>query len=118
MQLTMLHAKIHRARVTDTKLHYNGSVGVDSALIKKAGMLPGQQVDVLNVNNGERLTTYLIEEQAGSRQFNIYGPAAHKISKGDTIVIIAYATMSEDEARRYKPTTLVMNEKNEIEKEL
>ena len=118
MQLTMLHSKIHRARATGAKLHYNGSLGVDAALLKKAGMLPGQQVDVLSVDNGTRLTTYLIEEEAGSKQFNIYGPAAHLIEKGHTIVIIAYAQMSEEEARSYKPTTLVMNEDNEIEREL
>lgn len=118
MQLTMLHSKIHRARVTAAELHYNGSVGVDAALMKKAGMLPGQQVDVLSVDNGTRLTTYLIEEEAGSRQFNIYGPAARLIEKGHTIVIIAYARMTPEEARDYKPTTLVMNEKNVIEREI
>ena len=118
MHLTMLHSKIHRARVTAAELHYNGSMGVDSTLMKKAGMIPGQQVDVLNVNNGERFTTYLIEEEAGSRKFCIYGPAAHKGKIGDTVVLIAYASMSEDEAKNYKPTTIVMNEENEIEQEL
>ena len=118
MQLTMLHSKIHRARVTAAELHYNGSMGVDTALMKKAGMIAGQQVDVLNVNNGERFTTYLIEEEAGSRKFCIYGPAAHKGKVGDTVVIIGYAIMNEDEAKNFKPTTLVMNEDNEIEKEL
>lgn len=118
MQLTMFHAKIHRAKVTASELHYNGSVGVDIAILKKAHMLPGQQVDVLNVNNGERFTTYLIEEPAGSKAFGVYGAAAHKVEVGDTIILITYAHMNEEEAKNHKPITLVMNEKNEIEKEL
>lgn len=118
MQLTMLHSKIHRARVTSAELHYNGSIGVDVALLKKAGMIIGQQVDVLCVDNGERLTTYLIAAPSGSKEFNIYGPAAHKIPTGSTIVVIAYASMNAEEASRFKPTTLVMNAENEVEREL
>ena len=118
MQLTMFHTKIHRARVTASELSYNGSFGVDSALMKKARMLPGQQVDVLNVNNGERFTTYLIEEPAGSKAFGVYGAAAHKVKTGDIVILITYAHMDVEEARNYKPLTLVMDENNEIESEL
>lgn len=115
MQLTMFHSKIHRARVTASELDYNGSFGVDIALMRKAGMRPGQQVDVLNVNNGERFTTYLIEEPAGSKAFGVYGAAAHKAKVGDIVILIAYAQMTSEEADNYKPTTLVMNENNDIE---
>lgn len=118
MNLTMLHSKIHRATVTHSELDYNGSMGVDVALMNKAGLRAGQQVDVLNVNNGERFTTYLIPETAGSKTFGIYGAAAHKASVGDIVIIIAYASMTPDEAQSYTPTTLVMNEFNEIEREL
>jgi aspartate 1-decarboxylase len=114
----MFHSKIHRATVTASELDYNGSFGVDSALLKKAGMLPGQQVDVLNVNNGERFTTYLIEEPAGSKAFGVYGAAAHRAKVGDIVILITYVHMNLDEAKAYKPITLVMNEKNEIEAQL
>lgn len=118
MQLTMFHSKIHRATCTASELSYNGSFGVDVAIMKKARMLPGQQVDVLNVNNGERFTTYLIEEPAGSKAFGVYGAAAHKMKVGDTLILITYAHMTREEAENYKPTTLIMGEGNEIEKEL
>jgi aspartate 1-decarboxylase len=116
MLLTMLHSKIHRARVTHSELHYNGSLGIDEDLIEQAGMLPGQQIDVLNVNNGARITTYVIREPRGSKRFGVYGAAAHLFAGGDIIIIIAYAQMDENKARSYKPKMLVMDENNNVER--
>lgn len=115
MLLTMLHSKIHRAICTHSELHYNGSMGIDRGVIDKAGMRVGQQIDVLNVNNGNRFTTYVIAEPTGSKRFGIYGAAAHLASPGDVLIVIAYAQMTPEEADKYKPTVLIMNEQNEIE---
>ena len=116
MMYTMLHGKIHRARVTNCELHYNGSLGIDEDLIDQAGMLPGQQIDVLNVNNGARITTYILKEPRGSKRFGVYGAAAHLFSPGDIIIVIAYAQMDEKEARSFKPKMLVMDENNNVTK--
>lgn len=114
MLLKMLHSKIHRATVTHSELHYEGSMGIDRDFLAKTGMLPGQQIDVLNVTNGERFTTYIIEEPAGSRHIGIYGAAAHKAKKGDIIIIIAYCMLDEKEARAYTPKILLLGEGNEV----
>ena len=116
MQLTMLHSKIHRARVTHSELHYNGSLGIDEDLIDAAGMVPGQQIDVLNVNNAARITTYILKEPRGSKRFGVYGAAAHLFNPKDIIIIIAYAQMDEKEARTYRAKMLVMDENNNVEK--
>ncbi|MFW0778238.1 MAG: aspartate 1-decarboxylase [Rickettsiales bacterium] len=116
MLLTMLHSKIHRARVTHSELHYNGSMGIDEDLLDQAGMLPGQQIDVLNVNNGARITTYILKEPRGSKRFGIYGAAAHFFKPKDIVIVIGYAQMDEKEAKTYQPTMLVMDENNNIEK--
>ncbi len=118
MLITMLHSKIHRARVTHTELHYNGSMGIDLDYIEAAGMMAGQQIDVLNVDNGERFTTYLITEPRGSKRFGIYGAAAHLADPGDTVIVIAYAQMDALEAKKYVPSVLVMDENNNITQDL
>jgi len=118
MLITMLHSKFHRAHVTHTELHYNGSMGVDLDYIDEAGMLVGQQIDVLNVDNGERFTTYLIPEERGSKRFGIYGAAAHLVDPGDTVIVIAYAQMEPAEAKAYRPNVLIFDENNELVKEL
>lgn len=114
MMLTMLHSKLHRARVTHSELSYNGSVGIDKDLLARTGIIAGQQVDVLNVNNGERFTTYAIEEPAGSKSIGVYGAAAHLVNVGDIVIIIAYAHFDAAEANAYKPTVLIMDEKNNV----
>lgn len=114
MLLTMLHSKIHRATVTHSELHYEGSMGVDKAFLNMTGMLPGQQIDVLNITNGERFTTYLIEEPEGSKHIGIYGAAAHRAKKGDLVIIIAYAQMDEAEARRYQPKVVLLGKDNSV----
>lgn len=117
MMLTMLHSKIHRATVTHSELNYNGSMGIDTDLIKACGMLPGQQIDVLNINNGKRFTTYIIEEPAGSRHFGIYGAAAHLVDPGDKVIIIAYAQMDEAQAKSFTPKVLLMDDNNNPQSE-
>lgn len=114
MMLTMLHSKIHRATVTHSELHYEGSMGIDSELLAKTGMLPGQQIDVLNVTTGARFTTYIIEEPAGSKTIGIYGAAAHLAKVGEIVIVIAYAQMDEQEARTYKPKVIVLGEGNNV----
>lgn len=118
MLITMLHSKIHRATVTHAELHYNGSMGIDKNYLDRAGMLHGQQIDVLNVNNGERFTTYLIAEEPGSRRFGVYGAAAHLVDPGDVVIIIAYARMTPEEARTYKPNVIILGDNNEFVNEI
>ncbi len=114
MMLTMLYSKLHRARVTHSELHYNGSIGIDKELLEKSGIVAGQQVDVLNINNGERFTTYTLEEPAGSKCIGVYGAAAHLVDPDDLVIIIAYAQMTPEEAKSYKPKVLLLDEKNNV----
>jgi len=113
MQLTMLKAKIHRATVTQCDLHYEGSITIDQRLLEAAGILPYEQVDVLNINNGARFTTYAITGAAGSGIIGINGAAARLCQAGDKVIICAYAAMTEDEARDHRPGIVLMGEKNE-----
>jgi len=112
MMFKMLYSKLHRARVTHSELHYNGSLGIDRNLIEQAGMLPGQQIDVLNITSGARFTTYILEEPAGSKTIGVYGAAAHLARPGDLVIIIAYALMDAIEASAHKPVVLLMDEHN------
>ncbi|HEV2561501.1 MAG TPA: aspartate 1-decarboxylase [Rhizomicrobium sp.] len=114
MLLTLLKAKIHRATVTQCDLHYEGSISIDAALLEASGILPNEQVDVLNINNGARFTTYAIEAPAGSGTIGINGAAARLAQKGDLVIIVAYAQMDAAEARRHKPVVLSMDGKNGI----
>lgn len=112
MELTLLKGKIHRAAVTQCDLHYEGSISVDSALMERAGILPHEQVDVLNINNGERFTTYAIPAPAGSGMIGINGAAARLAQKGDLVIIIAYARMAEAEAKGFVPRVVLVDEAN------
>lgn len=114
MMFPMMYGKFHRARVTHSELDYNGSMGIDRDLLDAAGLMVGQQIDVLNVNTGARFTTYIIEEPRGSKHFGVYGAAAHLAAKGDIVIVIAYAHMTKEEAERHKPTTLIMDEQNNV----
>ena len=109
-----MRAKIHRATVTMADLHYEGSISIDSDLLKKSGILVNEQVDVLNINNGERFTTYAIEAPAGSKAIQVNGAAARKVQVGDQVIIISYAAMSYDEAKSFKPKVLLLNVANEV----
>lgn len=112
---TMLTGKIHRARVTAADLHYVGSVTIDLELMRAADILPGQQVDIVDVTNGARLTTYAIAAAAGSGEICINGAAAHLINPGDIVIIIAYGQLADREARTRQPRVIFVNERNEIE---
>ncbi|WP_404380664.1 aspartate 1-decarboxylase [Knoellia locipacati] len=110
----MLHSKIHRATVTQADLHYVGSLTIDMDLMDAADLLPGQQVDVVDVDNGNRLTTYAIEGERGSGILCINGAAARLISPGDTVIIIAYASMSDEDARAHDPHVVFVDKDNKI----
>ncbi|KRE42384.1 aspartate 1-decarboxylase [Knoellia sp. Soil729] len=110
----MLHSKIHRATVTQADLHYVGSLTIDLDLMEAADLLPGQQVDVVDVDNGNRLTTYAIEGERGSGILCINGAAARLISPGDTVIIIAYASMSDEDARAHEPHVVFVDKDNRI----
>ena len=112
MDLTLLKGKIHRATVTQCDLHYEGSISVDSALLERAGILDHEQVDVLNINNGERFTTYAIPAPAGSGIIGVNGAAARRAQKGDLVIIIAYARMNEAEAKSWQPRVLLVDGNN------
>ncbi|MEJ2125616.1 MAG: aspartate 1-decarboxylase [Alphaproteobacteria bacterium] len=112
MQLTLLKAKIHRATVTDADLNYEGSISIDNTLLAASGILPFEQVDVLNINNGERFTTYVItDSEPGTIRVN--GAAARKVQRGDLVIICAYASMPETEARQWTPTVVHVDAQNQ-----
>jgi len=108
----MLKAKIHRATLTGTELDYEGSVAIDRDLLDAAGMLPGEQVHVLNFNNAERLITYVIEAPAGSGTMMLNGPAARLAAVGDKVIVLAYVACDEEEARSLKPTVVLVDDEN------
>ncbi len=110
----MLYSKLHRATVTDANLNYVGSITIDIELIKAANMRIGQKIDIVNVNNGERFSTYIIPGDAGKKEICLNGAAARKVHKGDKIIIIAYASMSEKEADTYKPKVVILDDDNNI----
>ncbi|MBT6160982.1 MAG: aspartate 1-decarboxylase [Flavobacteriaceae bacterium] len=110
MLIEVLKSKIHRVRVTGADLNYIGSITLDKNLIDAAQLLVGEKVQVVNINNGERLETYVIEGKAGSGEVTLNGPAARKVQKGDLIIIIAYAHMDLEEARQFKPSMIFPNE--------
>ena len=103
MRRRMMIGKIHRATVTDANIDYVGSITLDPDLIESAGMLPYEQVHVVDVNNGSRFETYIIEGQRGSGEVVLNGAAARLVQKGDKVIIIAYAEMEEVEARNFEP---------------
>ena len=111
---TMLKSKIHRATVTDANLHYEGSVTIDPILMEAPDLLPFEQLHLLDIDNGARLTTYVIEGERGSGQICVNGAAAHLIHRGDTIIAISYMTVSEDEAQRHEPKLIYVDEANNI----
>ncbi len=112
MQINVLKSKIHRVRVTDCDLNYIGSITIDEALINAANMVVGEKVQVVNINNGERLETYIIKGRKNSGEVSLNGPAARKVYKGDNIIIISYAKMCIEEAKKYIPTIIFPNENN------
>ena len=107
MQLTMLKAKIHRARVTQCDMNYEGSISIDQNWLDEVGILPNQQVDVLNINTGARFTTYAISADRGSKTIGINGAAARLAQPDDLVIILAYAQMDEAAARAHNPVVFL-----------
>ncbi|PCI55002.1 MAG: aspartate 1-decarboxylase [Alphaproteobacteria bacterium] len=112
----MLKAKLHRATVTQADLDYEGSITIDQDLIDQAGFLINEQVDVLDITNGARLTTYVIAGKRGSGIIGINGAAAHLIKKGDLVIICAYAQMDEEESQTHTANVLLLDEDNKVKR--
>jgi aspartate 1-decarboxylase len=110
--LTMMKAKLHRATVTRADLDYEGSISIDKDLLDASGILPHEQVDVLNIANGARFTTYAIEAERGSKTIGVNGAAARLVQKGDKVIIVAYGQLPAEEARNYSPTVVLLDETN------
>ncbi len=114
MELTLLKAKLHQARVTHSELEYEGSCAIDAELLDAAGIHEYEQIHIYNLKNGERFVTYAIRAEAGSRIISVNGAAAHKASPGDRIIICSYATLSQHEVANYKPSLVYLDENNRI----
>lgn len=114
----MLKCKIHRATVTEGNINYEGSITIDKKLMKEADILPYEQVQVLNINNGARFSTYAIEGEQGKGDICLNGAAARLAVKGDLVIILTYTDMSDEEAENYTPKIVHVNERNEIVREL
>ena len=114
MVLTLLKAKLHQARVTHAELEYEGSCAIDAALLDAAGILPYEQIQIYNLANGERFTTYAIQAQRGSGVISVNGAAAHKARPGDRVIICAYAQLDVVEARRFRPRLVYLDSENRI----
>ncbi|HEY3797838.1 MAG TPA: aspartate 1-decarboxylase [Caulobacteraceae bacterium] len=114
MLLTLMKAKLHRATVTQADLDYEGSIAIDKDLLDASGILPHEQVDVLNITNGERFTTYAIEAPRGSRTIGVNGAAARRVQKNDKVIVVAYGQMPAEEARNYAPTVVLLDDDNRI----
>lgn len=116
MLTQMLKAKLHLAAVTQAELHYDGSCAIDEDLIEAAGMREFEAIDIYNVNNGERFTTYIIKGERGSRMISMNGAAARKVQVGDRVIIATYGQMSDEELQGYKPKLVYLDEHNNIER--
>ncbi len=114
MTLEMLKSKIHRATVTQAELNYVGSITIDESLMKAAGILEYEKVQIADVDNGARFETYVIAGEAGSGIICLNGAAARMVSAGDKVIIMSYAQMSPEEVKEYSPKVVFVNEKNEI----
>lgn len=113
MQVTLMKGKIHRARVTEADLHYEGSISIDRTLIDAAGFLINERVDIYNIDTGARFSTYVIEAPAGSGIIGLNGAAARLAMMGDKVIIVAYANFDEAEALQYQPRVVLVNERNQ-----
>lgn len=116
MQLNMLKCKLHQARVTHSELDYDGSCAIDGKLLDLAGMLEFEQIQIYNVTNGERFTTYAIRAEEGSGIISVNGAAAHKARVGDTVIIAAYGVMEEKAAQVYKPKLVYCTPDNKVKR--
>ena len=113
MRLTMMKSKVHRVTVTDANLAYEGSFTLDVELMEAAGLLPHERIDVLDVTNGSRLTTYVIPGERGSRVACANGAAAHLVHRGDVVILVSWAEMEPHEARVHEPVVVLVDENND-----
>jgi aspartate 1-decarboxylase len=114
MLIEVLKSKIHRATITQADLNYIGSITVDEDLMDAANLIENEKVDVLNITNGERLTTYVIKGERGSGNISLNGAAARKVAVGDLVIIASYATMDFEVAKKFKPSIIFPDENNSI----
>ena len=112
MQVTVIKSKIHRVTVTGADLNYIGSITIDEALMEASNIIEGEKVHIVNINNGERLETYVIKGNRNSGDITLNGPAARKVQKGDIIIIISYGILEFEEAKKFKPSLVFPNEKD------
>ena len=114
MRIEVLKSKIHRAKITQAELHYVGSIAIDEDLMDAANLIEGEKVTVVNINNGERLDTYVIRGDRGTGMVCLNGPAARKAQVGDIVIIISYATMKFEKAKQFKPTVIFPTPDNKL----
>ncbi|HYD92682.1 MAG TPA: aspartate 1-decarboxylase [Flavobacterium sp.] len=112
MQIQVVKSKIHRVTVTGADLNYIGSITIDEALMEAANIIEGEKVSIVNINNGERLETYVIKGNRNSGEITLNGPAARKVQRGDIIIIISYGILDFEEAKTFKPSIVFPNEKD------
>ena len=110
MQIQVLKSKIHRVKVTDADLNYIGSITIDQNLMEASNIIAGEKVQIVNINNGERLETYVIPGERGSGEIALNGTAARRVAKGDIVIVIAYALMDFEKAKTFEPTVIFPNE--------
>ena len=112
MQIQVVKSKIHRVTVTGADLNYIGSITIDEALMEASNIIEGEKVQIVNINNGERLETYAIKGPRNTSEITLTGPAARKVHRGDIVIIISYGIMDFEEAKKFKPTLVFPNEKD------
>jgi aspartate 1-decarboxylase len=114
MRIDVLKSKIHRVKITQAELHYVGSITIDEALMEAANLIEGEKVQVVNINNGERLETYVIKGERNTGTICLNGPAARKAAVGDIVIIISYASMELEEAKQFKPSLIFPDPENRL----
>lgn len=114
MHIQLLKSKIHRAKITQAELHYVGSITIDEALMEAANLIENEKVQVVNINNGERLETYVIKGERNSGVICMNGPAARKAQVGDLVIVISYCSMEFEEAKKHKPISIYPDENNRL----
>ncbi len=114
MLIEVLKSKIHRVKITQAELHYVGSITIDPDLMEAANLLPNEKVQIVNINNGERLETYVITGERGTGEICLNGPAARKAQVGDIIIIISYCSLTQEEARTHEPIVIFPGEDNKL----
>jgi len=114
MNIEVIKSKIHRATITQADLNYIGSIAIDEDLMDAANLIENEKVDILNINNGERLTTYVIKGERGSGSISLNGAAARKVAVGDLVIIVSYASLDFEEAKSFKPAIIFPDKNNSI----